>query len=91
MADAATRYWRVRLDFDHAVSFAQTMEIPEAAYHPVVDSKDLRLVEFKEAMRRRIRDVAASRDLSDEEIKPALTLKHQEIARFSTASISNAA
>jgi hypothetical protein len=30
-----------------------------------------------------IRDVAASRDLSDEEIKPALTLKHQEIARFS--------
>jgi hypothetical protein len=39
--------------------------------------------EFKEAMRRRIRDVAASHDLSDEEIKPALTLKHQEIARFS--------
>ncbi len=34
-------------------------------------------------MRRRIMDVAASRDLSDEEIKPALTLKHQEIARFS--------
>ena len=39
--------------------------------------------EFKEAMRRRIREVAASRDLSDEEIGPALTLKHQEIARFS--------
>jgi hypothetical protein len=39
--------------------------------------------EFEEAMRRRIGDVAASRDLSDEEIKPALTLKHQEIARFS--------
>ena len=38
---------------------------------------------FKEAMRQRIREVAASRDLSDEEIKPALTLKHQEIARFS--------
>ena len=34
-------------------------------------------------MRRRIRDVAASRDLSDEEIQPALTLKHQEIAHFS--------
>jgi hypothetical protein len=51
MADAATRYWRVRLDFDHAVSFAQTMEIPEAAYHPVVDSKDLRLVErYREAL-----------------------------------------
>jgi hypothetical protein len=38
--------------------------------------------EFKEAMRRRIRDIAASRDLSDEEIKPALTLKHHEIAEF---------
>jgi hypothetical protein len=38
--------------------------------------------EFKEAMRRRIRDVAASRDLSDAEIKAALTLKHHEIARF---------
>lgn len=39
--------------------------------------------DFKEAMRRRIRDIAASRDLSDEEIKPALTLKHHEIGRFS--------
>src|ERR1700694_5662953 len=38
--------------------------------------------EFKEAMRQRIRDIAASRDLSDEEIKPALKLKHHEIARF---------
>jgi hypothetical protein len=162
MAEAATRYWRVRIDFDHAISFAQRMEIPEAAYHPVVDSKDLRLVdryrealvkqlltpapdtaavkwkqdalargqyryvgvkperieraiaedlaflaahpirrnnsevmarrrEFKEAMRRRIRDVAASRDLSDEEIEPALTLKHQgsHASASGTASISN--
>ena len=38
--------------------------------------------EFKEAMRQRIRDIAASRDLSDEEIKPALSLKHHEIAEF---------
>jgi len=37
---------------------------------------------FKEAMRQRIRDVAASRDLSDEEIKPVLRLKHQQIAEF---------
>ena len=29
-----------------------------------------------------IRDIAASRDLSDEEIKPALSLKHHEIAEF---------
>jgi hypothetical protein len=39
--------------------------------------------EFNEAMRRRIRDLAASRGLSDEEIKPVLKLKHQEIVRFS--------
>jgi hypothetical protein len=38
---------------------------------------------FKAAMRQRIRDVAASRNLSDEEIKPVLRLNHQEIARFS--------
>jgi hypothetical protein len=40
MAEAATRYWRVRLDFDSAVSLAQNMEIPEGRYHPVVDHKD---------------------------------------------------
>jgi hypothetical protein len=51
MADAATRYWKVRLEFDHAVSFAQTMEIPEGAYHPVVDHKNLQLVErYREAL-----------------------------------------
>jgi hypothetical protein len=38
--------------------------------------------EFKEAMRQRIRDIAASRDLSDDEIKPVLKLKHREIAEF---------
>jgi len=38
--------------------------------------------EFKEAMRRRIRTIALFRDLSVEEIKTALTLKHHEIANF---------
>jgi hypothetical protein len=38
--------------------------------------------QFKEAMRQRIRDIAASRDLSDEEIRSALKLKHHEIAKF---------
>lgn len=38
--------------------------------------------EFNEAVRQRIRDIAASRDLSDEEIKPVLRLKHHEIAKF---------
>jgi hypothetical protein len=36
--------------------------------------------EFKEAMRQRIRKLAADRDLSDEE--PVLRLKHQEIGAF---------
>lgn len=38
--------------------------------------------EFKDAMRQRIRDVAASRDLSDEEIKSVLRLKHHDVANF---------
>lgn len=38
--------------------------------------------EFKIAMRRRIYDIAASLNLSVKEIKPALTLKHHEIAKF---------
>jgi hypothetical protein len=69
---------RARRAIDEDVAFL--------AAHPVRHNNSeaaLRRREFKEAMRRRIRDVAASRDLSDEEIKPALTLKHQEIARFS--------
>jgi hypothetical protein len=55
------------------------------AAHPVCRSNSeawARRREFKEAMRQRIRDIAASRDLSDEEIKPTLTLKHHEIAKF---------
>jgi hypothetical protein len=154
MAEAATGYWRVRIDFEGAVGWAQRMEIPEGNFHPDVDpadhmpmvdkwraalvkqlltpapdgvsvkwkqmalargqhrytdvkperieraiSEDLEFLaahpvrrsnseamarsrEFKDAMRQRIRDIAASRDLSDEEIKPALTLKHHEIAKF---------
>jgi hypothetical protein len=39
-AEAATRYWRLRLDFESALSHAQNMEIPEGRYHPVVDHKD---------------------------------------------------
>jgi hypothetical protein len=154
-AEAATRYWRARLDFEGAVSYAQRMETPEGRYHPKVNSEDhmpmvrqyreafvkqlltpawdtasiawkrsvlarndyvigrnikkerleraisedlaflaahpvrrdnseamARRREFNEVMRRRIRDVAASRDLSDEEIKSALKLKHQEVWRF---------
>jgi hypothetical protein len=38
--------------------------------------------EFKAEMRRRVMEVAISRDLSDEEIKPVLKLKHEEVGRF---------
>jgi hypothetical protein len=38
--------------------------------------------EFKEAMRQRIKDIAASRDLSEEDIKAVMTLKHHEIGPF---------
>ena len=34
MAETATRYWRLRLDFQSAVSWAQRMEIPEGHFHP---------------------------------------------------------
>jgi hypothetical protein len=37
---------------------------------------------FKEAMKQRIREIAASLNLSDIQIKPALKLKHEEIGRF---------
>ena len=56
------------------------------AAHPTRRAADplvlARKREFTEAMRQRIRDIAASRDLSDEEIKPVLKLKHQEIGEF---------
>jgi hypothetical protein len=55
------------------------------AAHPVRRSDSeaaTRKREFNDAMRQRIRDVAASRDLSDEEIKPALSLKHEAVGEF---------
>jgi hypothetical protein len=55
------------------------------AAHPVRRSNSEAMAhrrEFKEAMHQRIREIATSRDISDEEIKPAMTLKHHEIAKF---------
>ncbi len=40
MAEAATRYWRLRLDFEYAVSWAQQMEVPEGSFHPAVNPGD---------------------------------------------------
>ena len=56
------------------------------AAHPVRQSKKHTSEEVarrREFVRQRIKDIAASRDLSDAEIKPALTLRHHLIARFS--------
>jgi hypothetical protein len=39
-AEAATQYWRLRLKFESAISYAQRMEIPEGRSHPGVDCKD---------------------------------------------------
>jgi hypothetical protein len=39
-------------------------------------------MEMREAIRGRIRDFAAARDLSAEDIKPAMTTKHFELAQF---------
>ena len=55
------------------------------AAHPMRRSNSeamARSREFKEAMRQRIREVAASRNLSDDEIKPALKLKHEAVGEF---------
>jgi hypothetical protein len=156
-AEFTTRYWRARLDWDSALSWAQSNDIGDAksfppargsspledrfslvdtwrdalmkqmltpapdagavawkraqlraenyrytdvkperieraiaedvaflAAHPTKSNRETlaRDRDFQEAMRQRIRDIAASRDLPDEEIRPALSLKHQEIATF---------
>jgi hypothetical protein len=63
-------------------------DIAFLAAHPTKKSKPMsaeakeRRRNFKEAMRRRIKDIAASRDLTDEEIKPALSLKHYKLVKF---------
>jgi hypothetical protein len=37
---------------------------------------------FKEAMRRRIKDIAAARDIPDDEIRPVPSLRHRHIGEF---------
>jgi hypothetical protein len=78
-------------DFSHLPTKAERIEraiaddVAFLAAHPARrDNREAiaRRREFKEAMRQRIRDVAASRNLSDEEIKPALTLKHHKLGNF---------
>ena len=78
-------------DYSHLPTTAERIEraiaddVAFLAAHPTRRSNSEAMArnrEFKEAMRQRIRDIAASRDLSDEEIKPILRLKHHEIIPF---------
>jgi hypothetical protein len=60
------------------------------AAHPTKKSKPMtteakeRRRNFKEAMRQRIKEIAASRGIPDDEIHPALSLRHHHIAKFVT-------
>jgi hypothetical protein len=92
LADVAWKRAKVKSDdFEHlpiALTRAEQAIADDVAFlaaHPTRRSDSeaaTRKREFNDAMRQRIRDVAASRDLSDEEIKPALSLKHHEVAKF---------
>jgi hypothetical protein len=156
-AEAATRYWRVRLEFEDAISCAQSHDISEGRLQPAVDRDRRRSIvgtyreaevrqlltpawdansvkwkeatfakgqhkytdvnpkqieraiaadvawlaghptkksrpmsnerkeerrAFKEAMRQRIREIAATLNLSDDCIRPVLSLKHRHIGEF---------
>jgi hypothetical protein len=63
-------------------------DIAFLAAHPTKKSKPMKAKEhrrnFKEAMRRRIKDIAASRDIPDDEIRPVLSLRHRHIGEFAT-------
>jgi hypothetical protein len=55
-AEAATRYWRVRMTFHDAISQAQRMEISEGRNHPIVDSDDRTPIvrQWREALARQV-------------------------------------
>ena len=91
---AAVAWKRAKLagrGFGHLPTKAERIErviaedLAFLAAHPTRRSNSeamARKREFNDAMRQRIREIAASRDLSDEEIKPVLRLKHEEVGLF---------
>jgi hypothetical protein len=94
-ADASAIAWkRAQLaagDFIYLPTKAERIErviaddVAFLAAHPTRRSDGEAMVRkraFNEAMRQRIRELAASRNLPDDEIKAVLKLKHQEIGAF---------
>jgi hypothetical protein len=94
-ADAAAIAWkRAQLaggDFSYLPTKAERIErviaddLAFLAAHPTRRSDGEAMVSkraFNEAMRQRIRELAGSRNLPDDEIKAVLRLKHQEIGAF---------
>jgi hypothetical protein len=91
---AAVAWKRAKLagrDFSHLSTKAERIEqviaedLAFLAAHPTRRSNSeamARSREFKEAMRQRIREIGASRALSDDDIRPALSLRHHQIAEF---------
>ena len=80
-------------DFSHLpleaprIEHAIADDLAFLAAHPTRRSNSeamARSREFKDAMRRRIKDIAASRDIPDDEIRPVLSLKHRHIGEFAT-------
>lgn len=65
----------------------RAIEADEAflASHPVRQTPTADRRAFREAMRQRIREVAALRTLHDDDFRPALSLRHRQIGEFCEA------
>ena len=63
-AEAATRYWRVRMKFDDAIEQARRMGIPEGRYHPISDPEGRQSFEDHQSLVARWRSALAQQFLT---------------------------
>jgi hypothetical protein len=76
MADAATRYWRVRLDLEGVVSRVQRMGAPEGRSHPAINPDDrwLILEKYRAALVKQLLTPCVYRESKferiDDEVRP---------------------
>jgi len=90
LVEREAEYWHARFKWLHALETAQRYKIGDSgSFPPPAHASPFEAVDtWREAVAKRLLTPAptladvASRDLSDEEIKPALKLKHEEVARF---------